>query len=591
MGSKRLEQIEAAIAKITDARKSGIIYEKIAAAQAALNSPLPPDWKPEQVLAVQSQRVEEFKGVLDGQTNVVKWANAVQNGLDVVITNLESQDRLAVPPAEIDAGIDTALGIAGQAAKLFIDPETGIILRGEVVGGLKSGQQVDLAALLATKSQPTPQQELAVGIFGPKGKKIPGAVRSLIAKLNRGAEEQDLPPVVVNPGRKGYSLEPKYEILGIQRPEPTITSISAEVPVIMPPDKIKPETFSISQVLAMEGISGVLSETQTRRLTQELLAKGNLRVGVEVMEGRAQARGTSSKVVRDLELTPAGVEILRDIANQFGAQSRIRTDDVVNWLTGQKDQPVATVSQPPVDTGKRYLISQVAAQTGIPDTAIKVLHQIGALQEGTHFIQKRRVKVYTDEALKVASQVAGQAKKEDQGRFTERLIRESVGLPKEKDGENPYGPNGPKTFTVFHEHAILHRLQSCIPVIEHRIGKPLQDSFKIELAACLGELTRRLSEDDKLTISSEEQGIIRRQAAATVLEWAQNARPFNFLRGKHQGIEIGLAFIKGLKDQGQAKMIREFADAIVNPPKKIAGSIEKNGVVNEIRTVGPMGDE
>jgi hypothetical protein len=340
----------------------------------------------------------------------------------------------------------------------------------------------------------------------------------------------------------------------------------------------------------MEGISGILSETQTRRLTQELLAKGLLRVGAELMEGRAQARGASSKVVRDLELTPAGVEIMRDVANQFGAQPRIRTDDVTEWFKKQKEQPIAPVSQP-VDAGRRFYISQVMEQTGIPDTAIKILHQIGAFKEGVHFEQKRRVKVYTDEALQVAKQVARQAKKEEQGRFTERLIREAVGLQKEKNGENPYGPNGPSTFTVYHEHAMLRRLQACISTIESRIGEPLKQNFKDELATRLGELTLRLSEDEGLAIEPAEQERIRRQAAATVLELAQDARPFNFLRNRHPGIEIGLAFIKGVKGQGQAEMIEEFAEAIVNPPKKVPDSIERSGLINSIRSVGPMGDK
>lgn len=484
---------------------------------------------------------------------------------------------------------------APKPQKLIIDPVHRLVIRGEVIGEVPENsvgfQAVDI---LAFADEPLSQSEVAAGIkFTTKGGKAKTGVethvlRSSIAEVNRAMENQGLPRLIINKRKgddrgRGYVLG-DYQILGIK------SQAAAEAPVTAQLGKVKPETFNISQVLRMEGISGVLSETQTRRLTQELLAKGNLRVGEEVMEGRAQARGASSKVVRDLELTSAGVEILRDIANQFGAQSRIRTADVVDWLERQNKQPVAVVFKS-VDTGRRFYISEVAEKTGIPEAAIKVLHQIGALKEGEHFEQKRRVKVYTGEALKVARQVALKAKEEDQGRFTERLIRKAVGLPKERDGENPYGLNGPRTFTVLHEHVILSRLQSCIPVIEHRIGKPLQDSFKLELAARLGELTARLDEDEELIINSAAQEKIRKQAAATVLELAQDARQFNFLRGKHQGIEIGLAFIRGLKDQGQAKMIGEFADAIVNPPKKVAGSIEKNGVVNGIRTVGPMGDE
>lgn len=586
MGSKRLAEIQTAIQRLTDARQTGLA-EEIAAAQSLFSIPLSPDLTPQQILEAGKARLDQFGQIVKDQENIANLTKEVMEGINITATNLERPDRLGIPAELIDSEIESVLGIVAQATKLFIDPETGTVIAGRQAGELKSGQQLNLAKLIAEEDGPISQGNLAVRIFGRKGQEKSGDIRSLVAKLNRGAEGQGLPPVVINPGRRGYGLGPEYEILGVRLAESTIPSVPVKTPV----QAGRPESYSISQVLAMEGIAGVLSETQTRRLTQELLAQGNLRIGAEVMEGRAQTRGASSRVVRDLELTPAGVEILRDIANQFGAQSRIRTYDVTKWLERQDEQSVKPVSQQ-IDSGvKRYWISQVAEQSGVPETAIKVLHQIGAFREGIHFEQKRRAKVYTDEALRVARRVADQAKKEKQDRFTERLIREAVGFPKENDGENPYGPNGPKTFTVLHEQVILNRLQSCIPVIEHRIGKPLQESFKLELVTRLGELTTRLSEDSTLTISPEEQGIIRRQAAATVLELAKDARPFDFLRGKHLGIEIGLTFIRGLKDQGQTKMVTEFAHAIVNPPKKVAGTIEKNGVVNGIRTVGPMGDE
>lgn len=586
MGSRRLEQIQTAIKKLTYAREVGLTDE-IAAAQALLNTPLAPNLTPQQILEAGKARLDQFGQAVKNQENIAGWAKAATDGMKVTAANLEHPDRLGISSEIIDAEIDRVLGIAVQATpQLFIDQETGIVIAGRKAGELKPGQQLSLATFLGEKNELTSQEDLAVGIFGSKGKTRPGHARSLIAKLNRSAEDQNLPPVVVNPGRKGYSLGSEYEIIGIRPAELTAMPVLVKAPV----QAGRLESYPISQVLTMEGIAGVLSKTQTRRLTQELLAKGNLRIGAEVMEGRAQARGASSKVVRDLELTPAGVAIMRDIANQFGAQSRIRTDDVVNWLTGQKDQPVATVSSQ-ADAGKRYLISQVAERTGIPDTAIKVLHEIGALKEGIHFEQRGRIKVYKDEAFSMAQKVKARARKEGQNRYTERLIRDAVGLPKENGGENPYGPNGPEALTVLVEHAILNRLQSCIPVIEHRIGKPLQDSFKLELAIRLGELTTRIAEDENLIISPDEQVKIRRQAAATVLELAKDDGSFNFLRGKQQGIEIGLAFIRGLKDRGQAQMIKEFADAIVNPPTKVADTIERNGVVKGIRTVGPMYDK
>lgn len=477
-----------------------------------------------------------------------------------------------------------------KTQKLIIDPLHKVVIRGEVVGEVpENSVGLQAVAILARTDKPLSQAKVASGIkFTPKGGRAKTGVanhtlRSSIAEVNKAMEDQGLPRLINNlRGRgenSGYVLG-DYQILGIKSQSLT------EFPVIAQPNKSKPATFSISQVLAMEGISGVLSETQTRRLTQELLVQGNLRVGAEVMEGRAQARGTSSKVVRDLELTPAGVEILRDIANQFGGQSRIRTDDVTEWLEKQKEQPVASVSQR-VNTGRRFYISEVAEKTGIPETAIKVLHRIGAFQEGIHFEQKRRVKVYKDEAFSVARQVAHQAKEEDQGRFTERLIRKAVGLPKEKNGENPYGPNGPSVLTSEHERLILNRLKGCESGIEQRLKRPLSNEFKTERDLRLLELTARLEEDESLIIDSNTQQRIRREAAATVLELAKDARKFNFIRQQHPGLELALMVIKAL----DAKSVGELAEAMISPPKNIPDAIDRNGLVNGIRTVGPMGDK
>lgn len=497
MPSQRLEQIQAAIQKLTDAKKTGLADE-IVAAQALLSAPLPQDLTPQQALETGKARLDRFGQVVKSQEEIANWAKAAADGMKVTIANLERPDRLAIPLEEIDANIDNALGIAAQATKLFIDPETGAVIAGRKAGELKSGQQLNLAKLLAEEGAPISQENLAEGIFGRKGKEKSGDVRSLVAKLNRGAEDQGLPPVVVNPGRKGYGLGLEYEILGIQPAEPAAPTVPVKTPV----QAGRPESYSISQVLAMEGIAGVLSETQTRRLTQELLARGHLRVGEEVMEGRAQARGASSKIVRDLELTSAGVEIMRDVTNQFGAQSRIQTNDVVNWLSGQKGYPVALI-------------------------------------------------------------------------------------PQKKDDEKPYGQNGPSVLTSEHERIILDRLKRCELGIEQRLGKSLGEKFKIERDHRLGELTDRLAEDESFRIDADTQYRIRREAAATILELSKDARSFNFVRKRHPGLELALLIVKALDE----KSVSELAEAMVNPPQKVADTIDRNGVVNGIRTVGSMGDK
>ena len=217
---------------------------------------------------------------------------------------------------------------------------------------------------------------------------------------------------------------------------------------------------------------------------------------------------------------------------------------------------------------------------------MRTLHQIGVFIKGVHFEQKGRIRVYKDEAFPLAQLVASQAKKEDQGRFTERLIRKAVGLPKENNDENPYGPNGPSALTSEHERVILDRLKRCELGIEQRLGKPLGKEFKIERDHRLSELTDRLTDDESLVIDADVQYRIRREAAATILELSKDARSFNFIRKRHPGLELALLVVKALDE----KSVGELAEAMVNPPQKIADTIERNGVVNGIKTVGPMGD-
>ena len=130
-------------------------------------------------------------------------------------------------------------------------------------------------------------------------------------------------------------------------------------------------------------------------------------------------------------------------------------------------------------------------------------------------------------------------------------------------------------------------------MIERKVGHPLQETFQAELAMRLGELTERLKEDETLVIDDQEKKTIRRQAAATIIELAEDARHFNQLRKNHPGLVIGLAFINGAKNSGNVQMIREFADAIVNPPTKVvdALTVARDGLVGQVLTVGPMGNK
>lgn len=580
----RLEQIQATIEELQKKKLVGL-GEELKLSQISISAALPTEivGKPDEALALRTAQLASLHDLSEKSDNLGKGTGLVKSGFDEIKNGLE-----LIPQSEVDEAIDAALGLSAQAgAKLYIDSQTGAIIEGRMAAQLKAGKQTEIISLLGEQSQPMPQTDLAKRMFGKSSKARVGETISLIGKINRSVKAQDLPAVVVNSGHTGYRLGSGYQVIGTE-----LTDKDFELST----QPVKPASFSISEVTEMEGVSGVLSDYQVRHLTQELLAVGVLRVGDEVMEGDAQVRGKNKQIVSDIELTPSGVEAVRKIAHQFGAQSRIRTADVAAWLRGQESQP-AVAGLPESKAGKRYWISEVAESAGVSKSVIKTLEEIGAFKQGVHFITNNgRTKAYTDEALQITKKVADKLATEGRTRISEKLIREALEIIEESSDDRPYGPNGPngpKTFTVQHEQVILQRLQDCLPVIERKVGHPIRETFQTELAMRLGELTERLKGDEALVIDDEQKRNIRRQAAATVLELAEDARRFNHLRQNHPGIAIGLAFIKGAKNSGNEQMIREFTDAIVNPPVKVvdALTVARDGLVGRVLTVGPMGDK
>lgn len=577
----RLEQIQAAIEELQKKKLVGL-GEELKLSQISISAALPTEivGKPDEALALRTAQLASLHDLSEKSDNLGKGTGLVKSGFDEIKNGLE-----LIPQSEVDEAIDAALGLSAQAgAKLYIDSQTGAIIEGRMAAQLKAGKQTEIISLLGEQSQPMPQTDLAKRMFGKSSKARVGETISLIGKINRSVKAQDLPAVVVNSGHTGYRLGSGYQVIGTE-----LTDKDFELST----QPVKPASFSISEVTEMEGVSGVLSDYQVRHLTQELLAVGVLRVGDEVMEGDAQARGKNKQIVSDIELTQLGIEAMRKIAHQFGAQSRIRTADVTQWLKSQNGQPaVAGLPEPKAE--RRYWISEIAESAGVSKSVIKTLDEIGAFKKGIHFFTNNgKTKAYTGEALQITKKVADKLATEGRTRFSEKLIREALKISEESSDEHPYGPNGPKTFTVQHEQVILQRLQDCLPVIERKVGHPIRETFQTELAMRLGELTERLKGDEALVIDDEQKRNIRRQAAATVLELAEDARRFNHLRQNHPGIAIGLAFIKGAKNSGNEQMIREFTDAIVNPPVKVvdALTVARDGLVGRVLTVGPMGDK
>lgn len=440
-----------------------------------------------------------------------------------------------------------------------------------------------MISALAEAKKPLSQVELTDAIFGKKANQKQTQTRAIVSKVNTWAQEARLPQPVERAKETGYFLATAYQIIGTERPAISIEPPAAEPTAPSGP----PESYSMKNILAQPGIAGVLSEPQVRRLMQKLVASGHLRVGEHVIESRAQRRGTSSQVTRDLGATPVGLGILRLVAEKFGAQGKIYATSVKRALDEQRQLP------PEKPAAERFWGKQIVADLKhIGSGTLKTMEQAGVLKPGEHFeITPSGKRVYLPPAKEVAKRLAAAAAAAPISRISREFVLNTFGQPdtgskqREVASEFPdYGPNGPRVFTLEHELIILDRLQRCERGIEERLQKPINPSFKLERDLRLGELTARLVEDESLIIDPEARKRLRREAAATVIELATNPRRFNFVRKQHPGLELALMVVKALDKES----IADLADVMVNPPRKVADIIEENGLVNGIRTVGPL---
>lgn len=230
-----------------------------------------------------------------------------------------------------------------------------------------------------------------------------------------------------------------------------------------------------------------------------------------------------------------------------------------------------------------YYGSHVAEAAGIPLTALETMHEVGVLQEGVHFVRKgaRNIRVYTPEALTLAARVKARSDKEDQHRFTERLVRDEFRIW-EPPAENPFGKNGPKTVSKPVELFLLQTIRTCLPAM-HRRGVLLEEKDEDGLKKRIGALTEEVG-----YIEPEDVDVVRNLAAATAFDLIENQRPFNPLQKEHPGLRIVNSVINALK-KTDANLLVEFPSAVKEPPKVVPlqGS---QGEVNGSILVGWMGD-
>lgn len=261
------------------------------------------------------------------------------------------------------------------------------------------------------------------------------------------------------------------------------------------------------------------------------------------------------------------------------------------------------------EPAKVYWGAQVAATAGIPTTVLEVLQEIGAFQPGVHFRVKERgetdkkLRVYTDEALKIARRVGEFAKKEGQKRFTERLIRDAVEVH-EVPTENPFGENGPATFSPAIECRLLRTVKYCLPAIRATVGDDKfltgqEQLLNARLEKLMSELGNErdsaiLKLEKQIPDETEREKVIAQQAraetmlaAATAFDLINNRRPFNFLHKKHPGLDVVGDLIDGLKEK-MPTLLEEFTHAVIELPTPVLETTPDRRVNGSI-LVGNLG--
>lgn len=454
---------------------------------------------------------------------------------------------------------------SAPSTRFYIDPETRAIIEGTLRGRLQRfqrGHALKIVQVLSGRGEPMTQHALTKAIVGKDADANLRSMRGKLYSLNQEMDDKGLPRIVERAEPSGYALSPAYALLDEQlfldQPERSVQTVGEQ----------RPTTYRIGEVSEELG----MPVTRIRSLGYQLMESGHMLVGEHVMERHEGGK-------HYVDYTDTGKALFRRIGTHFKDYTHIPVDSVRAWLDGQ---PKHDVSQQK-DEQQFYYGSHVAEAAGIPLTALETMHEVGVLQEGVHFVRRgeRNIRVYTQAALPLAARVKARASKEQQHRFTERLVRDEFRIY-EQPTENPFGQNGPKTVDDQVELFLLQTTLTCLPAMKRRgieIGSEQESLLKLRM--------KSLSETIGY-IEPEKLDAVRTRAAATMFDLTKNRRPFNFLEQKRPGLRIVGGVIDSLK-AADPNLLVEFPNAVKEPPSPVPLQGHQ-GEVNGSILVGWMGD-
>lgn len=595
--SERLKQIQAAIGKLIDAKTAGSAAE-IAAAQTLLNSPLSPDLTPQQALDAANARVAQFSQVIKRLEDIPLWAKAATDGLDIATANLEAPDRLAIPPEKIDAGIDAALGITAQAAsKVFVVTEPGVVIEGGKPIGRVTPAMINVLDVLRNTEETITPSDIADQIGTSRG--------SAVEVLGRLFGNEVGGRLVAHKERGKYQLQPGVELLGREIGAGETIFIPAPHPVE------EPASYRISQVLADPAIGGNLSETQLRRLNQDLLDRKMLKPEVHIVKGKIQRRGASQEEVPDLKLTEPGKKIIAAIAAQFAGEKRVPTNEVVSWLSQPevaaklglevKVETIDRVKPKPAgvapDPKKLFWGISVTEKTGVSQGVLDALQRHGDLQDNNDIIYTRGGKrVYRGTTLGVVEdwrQIAAKAGAELTPEFILSAPKHvdvsaiEKTIDKYPESITPYGKNGADTYRPEIGLLLLNTIVHCLPAARRKVGPDILAGADAELKVAQKQLAEQIGE----IIPADRGGLVL-LAAATAYDLIVNGQFFVPLAETTPALRLAMDFTQQILDK-KPEYVAEFPEAVMKLPvsRPDLTTLGPDNLVGNTILVGAMGDK
>lgn len=573
MASAIIETVHNALRQLGN-KKHSDLENRVQAAQANLFSPPPEDLAgPDALEHLAERRLNESKSARAAQARgeesfqtLLLGSIDLTNGADRIDTALK---ELGATPEEIEQKLKEELGLTAQAVietpgKFFIDPETGIVIKGQQVGQLN----LPTRQVLEQFKPGEPIDTMGITDRVPET-----SARSSRRYLKNLRDAQ-----LAAPGNQPdeFTLA-QFTILRQESPQ---TSSAVTLPTETTPTQSEPHPPTAAEKLYTLnhafGPEGLLRGNPTTALNA-LLHIGTLQEGLDVVQTRDGHRAITEK----------GMNIIKQLS-PLGSR-RITSESVKEFLLPEPPTPEPTpepeLSAPstpaPAEASEkpRYLFgSKVLKEARLPNTTTHVLDTIaqgGGFAEGLHTITTAGGRTaYTPLAVTVVEGLARVAADEGRKNFTKDFVGRNTFFPTRRYEGPPLNPLQDHDLT---EYLVARQMQAHLPAINAR--RPVNPEFEEELANRVYELKIKLdvgpsAEDvppDKVRSFASESitAETAKEAGVEVLRSLGDrlAPDTKGLTEARPGYELAYLYAQGLKTHSLGDILYQTEQSIKAPGK------------------------